>query len=327
MFDNPMFSNSPGSVTNNGYSSAWGFGARVGYMGQLTDYLVDRRRLLDQDRHGQLRRLQGPVRAGRRLRHPVELHPRRRGPADRPVAAGARLRAHLLRRRAVGEQSSWRTSTPACRRDGRPGPSQQLPRRQQRRRLRLGEHRRLEVRRPVPDGRQVDVPRRLQPHATTRSRRRTSPSTSSPRAWCRTSTPWARPTRSTSSRQITGAFMYAAENSVTGPSLFAGFLQNPGGDRDHRDEAVPVRRRLLAAVLTARAPCATPAAGPTGGMTQRRGPRACALVLILRHAHRPRRGAHRRRRVRAPARPRSPARSPAWRRVRSPRRRRRSAPA
>ncbi|MBK7080099.1 MAG: outer membrane protein transport protein [Betaproteobacteria bacterium] len=39
MFDNPMFSNAPGSVTNNGHSDAWGFGARVGYMGQLTDYL------------------------------------------------------------------------------------------------------------------------------------------------------------------------------------------------------------------------------------------------------------------------------------------------
>jgi long-chain fatty acid transport protein len=26
---------------------------------------------------------------------------------------------------------------------------------------------------------------------------------------------------------ITGTFMYAADNSVTGPSLFAGFLQNP----------------------------------------------------------------------------------------------------
>jgi long-chain fatty acid transport protein len=39
MFDNPAFSNSPGSVTNNGYANAWGFGARIGYMGQLTDYL------------------------------------------------------------------------------------------------------------------------------------------------------------------------------------------------------------------------------------------------------------------------------------------------
>ena len=40
MFDNPAFSNSPGSVTNNGYSNSWGFGARIGYMGQLTDYLA-----------------------------------------------------------------------------------------------------------------------------------------------------------------------------------------------------------------------------------------------------------------------------------------------
>ena len=36
-FDNPMFSTSPGNVTNNGTSSSWGFGARLGYMGQLND--------------------------------------------------------------------------------------------------------------------------------------------------------------------------------------------------------------------------------------------------------------------------------------------------
>jgi long-chain fatty acid transport protein len=38
-FDNPMLSTSMGNVTNNGYSDSWGFGVRVGYMGQLTDYL------------------------------------------------------------------------------------------------------------------------------------------------------------------------------------------------------------------------------------------------------------------------------------------------
>ncbi len=31
------FSTSPGSVTNNGYSDAWGVGVRVGYLGQFTD--------------------------------------------------------------------------------------------------------------------------------------------------------------------------------------------------------------------------------------------------------------------------------------------------
>jgi long-chain fatty acid transport protein len=36
-FDNPGFSSSPGNVTNNGYSDAWGVGARIGYMGQLTE--------------------------------------------------------------------------------------------------------------------------------------------------------------------------------------------------------------------------------------------------------------------------------------------------
>lgn len=35
-FDNPGFSSSPGNVTNNGYDSSTGFGARVGYYGRLT---------------------------------------------------------------------------------------------------------------------------------------------------------------------------------------------------------------------------------------------------------------------------------------------------
>jgi long-chain fatty acid transport protein len=38
-FDNPLFSTSPGSVTNNGYDDAWGVGVRVGYMGQLTEQI------------------------------------------------------------------------------------------------------------------------------------------------------------------------------------------------------------------------------------------------------------------------------------------------
>jgi long-chain fatty acid transport protein len=36
-FDAPQFSTSPGSVTNNGYSDSWGVGVRVGYMGQWTE--------------------------------------------------------------------------------------------------------------------------------------------------------------------------------------------------------------------------------------------------------------------------------------------------
>jgi long-chain fatty acid transport protein len=39
-FDNPQLSNNPGSVTNNGYANSWGVGVRVGYMGQLTDWLA-----------------------------------------------------------------------------------------------------------------------------------------------------------------------------------------------------------------------------------------------------------------------------------------------
>ncbi len=36
-FDNPIFSTSMGNVTNNGYDDSWGFGVRVGYMGQFTE--------------------------------------------------------------------------------------------------------------------------------------------------------------------------------------------------------------------------------------------------------------------------------------------------
>jgi len=36
-FDNPGLSTSPGDVTNKGYDDSWGVGVRVGYMGQLTD--------------------------------------------------------------------------------------------------------------------------------------------------------------------------------------------------------------------------------------------------------------------------------------------------
>jgi long-chain fatty acid transport protein len=39
-FDNPMFSTSPGNVTNNDYASSWGVGVRVGYMGQLTEQIA-----------------------------------------------------------------------------------------------------------------------------------------------------------------------------------------------------------------------------------------------------------------------------------------------
>jgi len=35
-FDNPMLSTSMGSVTNNGYSDAWGAGVRIGYMGEFS---------------------------------------------------------------------------------------------------------------------------------------------------------------------------------------------------------------------------------------------------------------------------------------------------
>jgi long-chain fatty acid transport protein len=37
VFDNPVFSTSPGNVTNNGYSDSWGVGVRVGWMGRFSD--------------------------------------------------------------------------------------------------------------------------------------------------------------------------------------------------------------------------------------------------------------------------------------------------
>ena len=39
-FDNPGLSTSPGNVTNNGHDGSWGVGVRVGYMGQLTDAIA-----------------------------------------------------------------------------------------------------------------------------------------------------------------------------------------------------------------------------------------------------------------------------------------------
>jgi long-chain fatty acid transport protein len=37
LFDNPVFSTSPGNVTNNGYDDSWGVGVRVGWMGKFSD--------------------------------------------------------------------------------------------------------------------------------------------------------------------------------------------------------------------------------------------------------------------------------------------------
>ena len=97
-FDNPMLSTRPGSVTNNGYSDSWGGGVRIGYMGAVQRHVLGRRGLRHEDEHGRVRRLRGPVRAVRRVRHSVELHPRRGVAPDRPVAARAGLPAHLLQR-------------------------------------------------------------------------------------------------------------------------------------------------------------------------------------------------------------------------------------
>ena len=39
-FDNPFLSTSPGNVTNRGYDDAWGVGVRLGYMGKINQYLA-----------------------------------------------------------------------------------------------------------------------------------------------------------------------------------------------------------------------------------------------------------------------------------------------
>jgi long-chain fatty acid transport protein len=39
-FDNPNFSTSPGNVTNQGYDTAHGYGARIGWLGKITDDLT-----------------------------------------------------------------------------------------------------------------------------------------------------------------------------------------------------------------------------------------------------------------------------------------------
>jgi long-chain fatty acid transport protein len=39
-FDNPTFSTSPGNVTNQGYDTASGWGARIGWLGKITDQLT-----------------------------------------------------------------------------------------------------------------------------------------------------------------------------------------------------------------------------------------------------------------------------------------------
>ena len=103
-FDNPMLSTSMGSVTNNGYSDSWGGGVRIGYMGEFSKQFSVGAAYATQDQHGRIRRLQGPLRAKRQLRHPVQLHPGRGRATHRAMADRGGLRAHLLQRLEVGEQ-------------------------------------------------------------------------------------------------------------------------------------------------------------------------------------------------------------------------------
>ena len=148
-FDNPIFSTSPGSVTNNGYSDGWGFGARVGYMGQFTEQFavgVAYQSKISMDSFDGYKGLFAQEGA---LRHSVELHHRSRGPADQAVVDRARLPADFLRRRAVREQPEHLDRLLRSAADGGPRPAQLLPGRQRRRWLRLAERRRVEDRRPV----------------------------------------------------------------------------------------------------------------------------------------------------------------------------------
>ncbi len=164
LFDNPVFSTSPGNVTNNGYDDSWGVGARIGYMGQFTEQFAVGAAWQSKISMGDFGKYAGLFAQQGAVRHPVELHRRLRVPADVAVAVRARLRAHLLRRRAVGQQPDRqhvRLRPAGVRRPGRARP---VPRRRQRCGLRLAERRRLEDRCAVGDERPVDVPRGLQPH-------------------------------------------------------------------------------------------------------------------------------------------------------------------
>ena len=73
-------------MTNNGYSDAWGVGVRVGYMGQFTEQFAVGAAYATKISMGDFDSYKGLFARGRRLRPAVELHRRRRVPADQAVA-------------------------------------------------------------------------------------------------------------------------------------------------------------------------------------------------------------------------------------------------
>ncbi len=162
VFDNPAFSTAPGQRDEQRLQRLLGRRRPHRIHGPVHRAVRGRRRVFDQDQHGRIRQVQGAVRGAGRLRPAVEFHRRDGVPADQGMAARARLRADLLQRCGLGQQSQRldRLLRPAA--NGRTRPAQLLPRRQRRRGLRLAGHQRLEGRRPVSAERPVDVPRRLQ---------------------------------------------------------------------------------------------------------------------------------------------------------------------
>ena len=81
-FDNPFFSTSPGSVTNNGYRRLVGLGRARRLHGPVHRAFAVGVAYASKISMGEFDDYKGLFARGRRLRHPVELHRRRRVPAD-----------------------------------------------------------------------------------------------------------------------------------------------------------------------------------------------------------------------------------------------------
>ncbi len=249
VFDNPVFSTSPGNVTNNGYDDSWGVGVRVGYMGQLTDWLAIGGAWQSKISMGNFDKYKG-------------LFAQQGGfdiPSTFTVGIGVRPVKELLF--AVDYQRIYYDDAPSVNNPsanigscvppalGGRWPAQLLPRRRQRRRLRLAERRRLEDRRPIRHERRLDAARRLQPHR--QSDRAAGRHVQHPRAG-RGPEP-VLGGRNLADRQ--GVRNHRRVH-VRGEQLgdrtepLRSIRRAADDDRDHPDEGIPARHRLQPQVLT-----------------------------------------------------------------------------